>query len=130
MIKLLYCLRRRPELSLREFQEHWLEVHRRFWVQSRHARLYVQYHPPVDDPIREALSQAAASEEGVEPYDGLAVAWFDHSEAVREAMQSEAIGAALADEKHFIDHARSAAVLADERVIVEPEGPGSVVLVE
>jgi len=130
MIKLLYCLRRRSDLTLPEFQEHWLERHRHFGLTSPYVRRYVQYHTLLDDPIRQALAQASAAEEGIEPYDGLAAAWFDGPEALAEAMQSDTVAAALEDEKHFIDHSRSAAVLTDEHVIVEPEGPGDVVLVE
>jgi hypothetical protein len=129
MVKLIYCLRRLPHLSLEEFQQHWLEHHSQFGKRVKSLRRYVQYHALANDPIREALKQAGAS--GVETYDGLAIAWFDSLAAMQDEMGKDpAVAAALADEKYFIDHSRSTALLVDEKVIVEPVGPGNVVLVE
>ena len=45
-------------------------------------RRYVQYHVLQDDPIREAMAQAGVSK--VEPFDGVAIAWFDSLEAMRK----------------------------------------------
>jgi len=130
MIKLLYLLRRRPGLTLREFQEHWGEHHRQFGIMDKNIRRYVQYHTLLEDPIKEALAQAADSKVTVEPYDGMAVAWWDSPEQLLQSMESDNVAAALEDEKHFIDHERSTALLADEHVIVEPEGKGPIVLIE
>jgi EthD domain len=130
MIKLLYCLRRRPELTLQEFQQHWAGHHSRFGRASRQVLRYVQYHALLDDPIRQALPQAGAGEEHPAPYDGMAAAWFQSPEALAQSMTSPDVAAALEDEKLFIDHSRSSAVLCDEHVIVEPEGEGPIVLVE
>lgn len=129
MIKLIYCLRRLPHLSLEEFQQHWLEHHSHFGKQIKTLRRYVQCHALANDPIREALKQAGAS--GVETYDGLALAGFDSLEALQAEMgNNPVVAAALEDEKYFIDHSRSSALLVDEKVIVEPVGPGNIVLVE
>ncbi len=129
MLKLVYLLRRKPGLSLEEFQEHWLERHSQFGLRTPAVRRYVQYHTLANDPIRETLAQAADGPL-VDSYDGLAIAWFDDVEAMRHAMQGEDVAAALEDEKHFIDHSRSVAILTDEYVIVEPVGAGPIVLVE
>ncbi len=130
MIKLLYCLRRRPELTLQEFQEHWLERHSQFGIANKQVLRYVQYHALLDDPIRSALAQAAAGEGGAQPYDGMAAAWFASPEALKQSMSSEEVAAALEDEKLFIDHSRSTAVLCDEHIIVEPEPAAPIVLIE
>jgi hypothetical protein len=129
MVKLIYCLRRLPHLSLEEFQQHWLEHHSQFGKQVKSLRRYVQIHALANDPIREALKQAGAS--SVESYDGLAISWFDSLEAMQaELTKNPVVAAALEDEKYFIDHTRSTALLTDEKVIVEPVGPGNIVLVE
>lgn len=128
MIKLIYCLRRLPGLSLREFQEHWLEQHARFGRENRIIRRYAQYHRLEDDPILTAMAQAGSTQ--VEPFDGVAISWWDDIESVRTAMGSPEVAAALADELHFIDHSRSTACLATERVIIEPCADVPIVLFE
>ena len=128
MLKMIYCIRRIPSLSLEEFQAHWLEYHSQFGRRLKSLRRYVQYHALANDPIREAMAQAGASH--VEAYDGLAVSWWDSLEAMQGEMKDATVAAALADEKHFIDHSRSVALIADERVVVEPVAPGNIVLVE
>ncbi len=128
MIKLIYCLRRVPGLSLREFQEHWLEQHARFGRDNRITRRYVQYHRLEDDPIVAAMAQAGASQ--VEPFDGVAISWWDDLDSVRTAMDSPEVAAALEDERHFIDHRRSTACLTTERVIIEPCADVPIVLFE
>ena len=129
MVKLVYLLRRKPGLTLEEFQEHWLERHSHFALRTPAVRRYVQYHALANDPIRETLAQAAAGPL-VESYDGVAIAWFDDVAALHHSMHGDDVPAALEDQEHFIDHSRSVAVLADEYVIVEPVGAGPIVLVE
>jgi uncharacterized protein (TIGR02118 family) len=129
MVKLVYLLRRKPGLKLEEFQQHWLERHSWFGVDNPAVRRYVQYHALANDPVREWLAQAADGP-AKESYDGAAIAWFDTLEAMQAAMQTESVAAALEDEKHFIDHDRSVAVITEENVIVEPVGEGPIVLIE
>jgi hypothetical protein len=129
MIKLIYCLHRLSHLSLEEFQGHWLEHHSQFGRRPSGIRRYVQYHTLANDPIREAMLQAGAS--SVEPYDGVAIAWWDDLDALRTDMTEGAhVAEALEDEKYFIDHDRSVALLSREQVIVEPEGTLPFVLFE
>lgn len=129
MIKLIYCLRRLKSLSLEEFQQHWLEHHSQFGRSLKNLRRYVQYHTLANDPIREAMAQAGVTT--LDPYDGVAIAWWDNLESMGLEMEKNAgVAAALEDEKLFIDHSRSVALLADEKVVVEPEGSGTIVLVE
>ena len=66
-----------------------------------------------DDPIRGEM---------VEPFDGVAEAWFDDLDSLQAAMGSPdglAAGRLLAeDEAKFIDFSRSSGWLADEHVFV------------
>jgi len=129
MIKVIYCLRRKPSLSLEEFQQHWLEHHSQLVKRVKTLRRYVQLHTLANDPIREAMAQAGAS--GLETFDGIAIVWFDSLEAMQAGLANDpAVAAALEDEKFFIDQSRSTACIADERIVVEPVPPGNVVLVE
>ena len=129
MIKLIYCLRRLPNLSLEEFQAHWLEHHSQFGRRVEGIRRYVQYHTLANDPIREAMLQAGVS--SVDPYDGVAIAWWDDLDVLRTDMtEGTHVTDALEDEKYFIDHLRSTAFLTREQVIVEPEGALPYVLFE
>jgi hypothetical protein len=124
VIKLLYCLRRLPDLSLEEFQSHWLKHHgRRYGLRNDPARLYVLYAT-----LGGELARALPSDAGA--YDGVAAVWLDDRAAVRASMESPNVAAAVEDEKRFINHDRSVAVLTEEHVVVEPDGEAPVVLFE
>ena len=123
MIKLVFCLRRRADVSPAAFRRHWREVHGP--LVAGHAatlriRRYVQTHT-IDSPTGRAL---AASRAGAEAFDGVAELWWDSEADLAEATATpagQAAGAALfADEARFIDHARSAIWLAEEHPFVGP----------
>jgi uncharacterized protein (TIGR02118 family) len=129
VIKLIYCLRRLPGLSLEEFQDHWLEHHADLGRPLKGLRRYVQYHTLANDPIREAMAQAGTST--VDPYDGLSIAWWDSAESLGADMGgSPAMEAAMDDQRKFVDHSRSVTCLTREEVIVEPVGSVPYVLIE
>jgi len=121
MIKLVFCLRRRPELSREEFQDYWRNQHAPL-VKERAAALgirrYVQLHTAYDD--LNAVLRAGRG--GPEPYDGIAELWFEDREAMSQALETEAAQKAgaelLADEGKFIDLANSPLWLADEHVVL------------
>jgi hypothetical protein len=125
-VKLLYLLRRQPRLTRSEFQEHWLD-HGHFARENRGVLRCVQYHTLADDPVQDALAQAS---EGREPYDGVTAAWFASPETFRASMEDAQVPAALADERHFVDHSRSVALLVHEHVHIEPLAPSPIVLIE
>jgi uncharacterized protein (TIGR02118 family) len=121
MLTLLFCLRRLPHLSRGEFQRYWIERHGPL-VRSHAATLgirrYVQTHT-----LEHALNAALqASRGGPDEYDGVAELWWDSADALAAATatpEGQAAGAALlADERTFIDLARSPLFVATERPIV------------
>jgi uncharacterized protein (TIGR02118 family) len=121
MVKLIFCLRRRPDLSAAEFHRYWRDEHGPLVM--RHAgalgiRRYVQLHT-VAGPVNAML---AASRGGPEAYDGVAELWFDSAETLTSQAATEqgmAAAAELAgDEERFIDHARSPLFVADEQTII------------
>ncbi len=72
MIKLVYCLRRLPDLSRQEFQRYWWETHGPLVLERAAAlgiRRYVQVHT-LDTPLNEALRASRGSAE--EAFDGVA----------------------------------------------------------
>ncbi len=76
MIKLVFCVRRLPHLSLEQFQRYWLETHgplvRRHAATLRIKR-YIQVHT-LDSPVNEAMRRSRGA---AEPYDGVAELWWD-----------------------------------------------------
>ena len=122
MVKLVFCLRRRAELSRAEFQRYWRETHGplvRQHAEVLRIRRYVQVHT-LDDPINDALRAGRAS---AEPYDGVAELWWDSAADLAAATASEQGRAAslllFEDERRFIDHARSSLFVAEEHSIVD-----------
>jgi uncharacterized protein (TIGR02118 family) len=122
MVKLVFCARRLPHLSRRDFQHYWRETHGP--LVRRHAatlriRRYVQLHT-LDDSIQEALR---ASRGGPEPYDGVAELWWDSladlGRAVDEPAGRRAGLELLEDERRFIDLASSPLFVGEERVVIE-----------
>jgi len=81
MIKLIFCLRRRQDISEEEFHRYWRHEHGPLVI--RHAatlgiRRYVQLHT-VSGPVNAML---AATRGGPEAYDGVAELWFDSADAL------------------------------------------------
>ena len=120
MIKLVFCLRRRADLSREEFQKYWLEEHGPFFQQNAgtmRSKKYVQSHTlntPMNDAFRESRGMRAE-------YDGVAEVWFESEADVMEAMSTpegqKLAGALLEDESTFIDHTNSSAFLVEEHVL-------------
>lgn len=122
MVKLVFCLRRLPHLSLAEFQEYWLQKHGplvRSHAKTLRIRRYVQTHTLDDNNMQKLL----AASRGAEPaYDGVAELWWDSlDDFAGGSATPEGRAAALAlleDERKFIDHARSPIWVSQEHEIV------------
>jgi uncharacterized protein (TIGR02118 family) len=121
MIKIVFCLRRRSDLSREQFQVYWLTQHAplvRSHADALGIRRYVQVHS-IDDAISAAV---AGPRHSPEPFDGVAELWLDSLDALMASGTSEAGRAAAAelleDERRFIDLERSPLLLAEEHVIV------------
>ena len=105
MVKLVFCCRRRPDLSPEAFQRYWLDNHGPLVRSAREAMpgmvRYVQSHT-LDTPANDALR---ASRGSGEPYDGIAEVWFESVEALGMASEEAlAVGQRLLeDEQRFLD---------------------------
>lgn len=121
MIKLTFCLRRLPSLSLEAFQDYWRHTHAPL-VAERAEILRIRRYQQVHTLDVSSLHEALRSRNGgaPEPFDGVAELWFDSLESMRvsgdEALQAS--GELLADERNFIDLARSPMWIAEEHAIV------------
>jgi EthD domain len=118
VVKLVFCCRRRAELTTEEFQSYWRNSHADL-VRSVRAAIptmtrYVQNHTvfgPLTDGVRDSRGAG-------EPYDGVAEIWIDFDataddpEAMATAMQR-----LLEDELTFVDMARSSVFIAEEHLI-------------
>ncbi len=119
MVKLVYCLRRLPNLSREEFQKYWFEKHGPL-VKSKQEilriRRYVQVHT-LDAPMTQE------GEDRPEPYDGVAELWWDSIEDLQanaDSPERQQAGQDLReDEMKFIDLSRSPVWIAQERPIIE-----------
>ncbi|MBN9513492.1 MAG: EthD domain-containing protein [Alphaproteobacteria bacterium] len=122
MLKLTFCLRRLPSLSLGEFQDYWLNKHgplvRSLQPALRISR-YVQLHRLDND----WSSGMRAVRRAPEPYDGVAELWWrndeDYLAGRRDPAAREAGRLLLEDEAKFIDLAASPLWLNREHAIVE-----------
>lgn len=123
MIKLVFTLRRRENMTRAEFQRYWREQHAplvKRHAEALHIRRYVQVHARDTD-----LDEAVAGARGSEPrfYDGVAELWWDSVEELVAAFSSDAGQAAgrdlLEDKQRFIDLPRSPLWLGEETVVID-----------
>ena len=109
-IKVCELVRRRPGMSVEEFQAYWCEVHGPIVSELPGLRRYAQSHPLV-----------GGYHKGPLPYDGLAELWFDDKEGLRAIAGTAAFARAKADEANFIDPTSLIELVMDE--ITLKDGP-------
>lgn len=125
MIKVSFCLRRKPGMSEAEFHDYWLNKHGP--LVKRHAgvlgiRRYVQVHK-LDTPHNAGLGDPRNAPE---PFDGIAEVWLDGLESLDANENNEEAQAAgrllIEDEAKFIDLENSPIWLSEEHEIVSDGG--------
>ena len=122
MIKLTYCLRRKPGMSLEEFQRYWRDTHAPLVAERAEAlgiRRYVQVHTS-DLPDVHAMLQGRNGG-SPEPFDGVAELWFDSLEAMGsdDPAAAQANADLFEDETNFTDLANSPMWIAEENIVVD-----------
>lgn len=99
---------RRPGMALPDFQRYWKEIHGPLAARIPMIRRYVQSH-----------TRASAYERGRTPaYDGVAVTWFDDTQAMRASATTAQYGLVRADEPNFIASGELPIIITTEHVIV------------
>ncbi len=126
MIRLVFALRRQPNLSLSEFQDYWLNQHGPLvasFATDLNILRYVQTHT-IDSPMNEAAQKARGKMET--HFDGVAELWWSSESELNEQMgsssgkASEAGAALLEDESKFIDLPNSPLWFAYEYPQINP----------
>lgn len=108
MYKVITLLKRRPGMSVEQFQQYWREEHAQVAAKTPSLRRYVQSH---------ALVQGYAK--GELPYDGISEMWFD-SKAEYDAAQDPTFAQRLAqDASEFVDASKRVVMTVDVHVIVD-----------
>jgi uncharacterized protein (TIGR02118 family) len=104
MIAAISLIRRRPDISLEQFREHWLHPHGTMTAELPATRRYVQHHP-----VEGAGTNELARQLGI---DGVPELWFDDVEARTIAYTSPRIADCNVDSESFIG--------AVSRIVSEP----------
>jgi uncharacterized protein (TIGR02118 family) len=120
MIKFVYVVRRRPDVTPEAFRKYWLENHGplvRKHAQALRAKRYVQSHT-LDVP----LNQIAQHARGTQPaFDGITELWWDSIEDVIAASQSpegqQANMTLAQDEARFCDLQNCSVFFTEEHTI-------------
>ncbi len=122
MIKLVYVIKRRPDMTPREFYTRWLDGHAplvKEVADDINAVRYIQSHT-MDTPVNQQL----ADSRGMPPaYDGITEVWWNSMEDLVAGMSTpegrEAMARLLEDEKDFIDFEKSYLFVTQEHVIFD-----------
>lgn len=107
MVKLVYCICRKPGLSRDEFIRYWRDVHAPIGARIPGLRKLVH-----------SYALAGPGDSRPHDFDGMAELWFDDLSAILEARRSPEWAASTADEAHFVDPSRSAYFVSEERQIL------------
>jgi uncharacterized protein (TIGR02118 family) len=109
MVKLVYCITRRADLSFEEFSCYWQQVHGPIGARIPGLRRLVQSHViPESRNVRPA------------DYDGMAELWFDDLPSLLSARETLEYELSSTDEANFIDGLRTAFFITEEREIEIP----------
>ena len=106
MIKLVYCISKKPGMSDEAFFAYWYQIHGPIGARIPGLRRLVQSRRvPVPGDARPA------------EYDGMAELWFDDMPALLAARASAEWQASSADETNFIDPQRTAYFVSEEHTV-------------
>jgi len=112
LIKLIVAVKRRADVSIEQFHEHWRTAHAGLVNENpatrRYVRRYVQCH-----------TVAAEYARGEVAFDGTAELWFDSIED-KDAFFSDPdyVRQIQPDEGRFADMARTVGFVTEEEVVV------------
>jgi uncharacterized protein (TIGR02118 family) len=108
MVKLVYCITKKPNLTDEEFFRYWKDVHGPIGARIPAVRRMIQ-----------SRRIAVPGDRHRGDYDGMVELWFDSAEALLAARQSPEWKASSDDEANFIDHSRVAYMVTEEHLILE-----------
>jgi len=122
MVKLIFCVKRHPNMSRDAFQAYWLNHHgplfQKFADTYRAVR-YVQSHT-IDSPLNENIRKSRGM---LEAYDGVAEIWWRSEEdfiaAINSTEGQQLRTMFIEDEARFVDFSASTAFFTVEHVLVD-----------
>ena len=110
MVKIAAFFKRKPGMSIEDFQSYWRTTHADIVVKLLGIRRYVQSHTIL-----------SGYRKGEPIYDGMAELWFDNTDAMRAQAGTPEFTAVRADEPNFMDVASQGSIITEEHVI--KDGP-------
>jgi len=110
MVKVVTYFKRKPGMSVEDFQGHWRTAHAELIVRLPGIRGYLQSHL-LDSAYRK----------GEPMCDGVAESFFDDTRAIKALAATPEYGAVLADEPNFIDAPSMNFIITDQQVV--KDGP-------
>ncbi|GAB4379591.1 MAG: hypothetical protein Kow00121_34040 [Elainellaceae cyanobacterium] len=127
MIKFVYCIRKRADLSDEEFHAFWRDVHGPFirdLAQTLKATKYIQSHT-IATPVNLEIAKSRGLD--ASPYDGVTEIWWNSMEDFLAAVSTPEGQAAaqqyITDPKvgevNFVDFAQSRAFLTEEYTVFD-----------
>jgi uncharacterized protein (TIGR02118 family) len=106
MIKLVYCIRKRPDLGDADFLRYWRDVHGPIGARIPGLRKLIQSR---------ALNLPGDTKRP--DFDGVVELWFDDVEALLAARRSPEWRASSEDESNFIESNNTAYLVTEEHEI-------------
>ena len=107
-VKNIEFLKHRPGMSIEAFQKYWREVHGPLGASIPMVRRYVQSH------TRRAIYDSGR----VPIYDGVALTWFDDTQAMRASAATREYARVRTDEANFLAPGRVPFIITKEFLIV------------
>jgi hypothetical protein len=121
MLKVVYCLRRLPELTHDQFLNCWHDVHAPL-VRNHQRVLRIARYVQFDSDLGPLTQKPRGFRGSPAPYDGIAEIWYDSREALETLGRDPAARAAslllFEDEQRFVDSPRSPIWCGDERTVI------------
>jgi EthD domain len=116
MIKLMQCIRRKPQLSVAEFRQHW-DRYKEAWLElaklSEARRMVTSIGLDID--LNASIQLARGTRE---PFDGVLEIWWESGDHVDRCIQNPALQGKLASmrrfQEEFIDLASSSIFFTSE----------------
>lgn len=111
LVKMFILLKRKPEMSLANFRQYWLETHGPLVLSLPGIRRYIQCH------VRDAFYVIGESS-----FDGVEQIWFDDTQAIEKMMKSpEYKEQVMPNMANFVEPKYIFSFVADEYWVVRPE---------
>ena len=108
MLKLVYCITKKPGLTDDEFFHYWKNIHGPIGARIPRLRRLVQSH-----------RLTLPGDKHGPGYDGMAELWFDNAEDLLAARSSPEWKTSSEDESNFIDPTKVAYFVSEEHVILD-----------